>query len=166
MRYSSTTALAALLLSAACTPAADTPAATPATVDTAAALQALDALRNQYIALQNAGDAAGLAALHGDSAGVDIFGLPRLRGRPAIQAAFTADFAARKYTLTEIVPLSRNVRTDTEATEIGTYHNMHDLKGTIDHEWGRYIGAFGKGPDGQWKIQYIMAFPDSTKVDK
>jgi ketosteroid isomerase-like protein len=159
------TALAALLLSAACAPAADTPAAAAA-VDTAAAIQGLDALRNQYITLEVAGDAAGLAALHADSAGVDIFGLPRLRGRPAIQAAFTTDFAARKYTLAEIVPLSRNVRTNTDATEIGTYHSMHDVKGRIDHEWGRYIGAFTKGPDGQWRIAYVMAFPDSTKVDK
>jgi len=97
---------------------------------------------------------------------MDLYGLPRLRGRPAIQTAFAADFAARKYTLTEIVPVSRNVRTDSEATEIGTYHNMHDVKGTMDHEWGRYIGAFTKGADGQWKIMYLMGFPDSTKVDK
>jgi ketosteroid isomerase-like protein len=165
MRHSSALTLVGLLLASGCAPKTEAPATTAA-VDTTAAMQELDALRNQYMTLQNAGDAAGLAALHGDSAGVDIYGLPRLRGRPAIQAAFAADFAARKYTLTEIVPVSRNVRTDTEATELGTYHNMHDVKGTIDHEWGRYIGAFGKGPDGQWKIMYIMAFPDSTKVDK
>ncbi len=166
MRYSSTTTLAAVLLAAACAPRAETPPTATATVDSAAASQGLDVLRDRYIALQTGGDAAGLAALYADSAGVDLFGLPRLRGRPAIQAAFTADFAARKNTLTQIMPGTRSVRTDSEATEIGTYHNMHDVKGTVDHEWGRYLGAFEKGADGQWKITYLMAFPDSTKIDK
>lgn len=165
MRHSSAFTLAALLLASACAPKTETPAAT-ASVDTTAANQGLDALRSQYIALQTGGDGPGLAALYADSAGVDLFGLPRLRGRPAIQAAFTSDFAARKYTLTQITPVSRNIRTDAAATEIGTYHNMHDVKGTVDHEWGRYIGAFEKGTDGQWRIVYLMAFPDSTKVDK
>ncbi len=166
MRFSTPSTLAVLLLAAACAPKADAPRAAAITVDTAAASQGLGVLRNQYVALQTAGDAAGLAALYADSAGVDLYGLPRLRGRPAIHAAFTADFAARKYTLTQIVPVSQNVRTDSDASEIGTYHNMHDVKGTVDHEWGRYIGAFGKGADGQWRIMYLMAFPDSTRVDK
>lgn len=164
MRSSSVVTLAALLL-AACAPKPEAPAAA-AVVDTTAVLQGLDALRSQYIALQTAGDAAGLAAIHADSAGLDLFGVPRLRGRPAILAALTADFAARKYTMAEIMPLTRTVRTNTEAIELGTYHDMHDMKGTVDHEWGRYIGAFAKGADGQWKISYLMAFPDSTKVDK
>jgi hypothetical protein len=166
MRAPSTVTLAALLAATACAPKAEAPAADETAVDTAAVFQSLDALRSRYIALQTAGDAAGLAALHADSAGVDLFGLPRLRGRPAIEAALTADFAARKYTLVEITPLSRNARTSTEATELGTYHAMHDVQGTVDHEWGRYLGAFGTGGDGQWRIQYLMAFPDSTKVDK
>jgi ketosteroid isomerase-like protein len=165
MRTLSSVALAALVMAAACAPKPEVPAAAPA-VDTAAVLQGLDALRNQYIAMQTAGDAAGLTALHADSAGIDLYGLPRLRGKPAILAAITADMAARKYTLAQITPLIRTVRADDEATEIGTYHDMHDVKGTVDHEWGRYLGAFGKGADGQWKIQYLMAFPDSTKVDK
>jgi ketosteroid isomerase-like protein len=166
MRATSTVTLAALLAATACAPEAEAPAAAETAVDTAAIFQSLDDLRGQYIALQTAGDAAGLAALHADSAGLDLFGLPRLRGRPAIQAALTADLAARKYTLVEIMPLSRNARTDTEATELGTYHDMHDVQGKVDHEWGRYLGAFGKGADGQWRIQYLMAFPDSIRVDR
>lgn len=165
MRAFSIVTLAVLVAAAASMPNAQAPVAATA-VDTAAVFQGLDALRAQYIALQTAGDAAGLAALHAETAGLDLFGLPRLRGRPAIQAAITADFAARKYTLVQIMPLSRSARTNTDATELGTYHDMHDVKGTVDHEWGRYLGAFSKGADGQWRIQYLMAFPDSTKVDK
>ena len=166
MRLSSAIPIAALFLSAGCTPPAEAPATTAATVDTAAALQGLDELRRRYITLNTAGDAAGLAALYADSAGLDILGLPRLRGRSAIQAAFAADLAARKFTMTEITPLSRIVRTDTEATEIGTYHNMFTANGTGTHEWGRYVGAFMKRADGQWEVAYLMAFADSTKVDR
>jgi len=164
MRPSSAFTIAALLLGAACAPPAEAPATAAATVDTAAAGQGLDDLRSRYIALNNAGDAAGLAALHADSAGVDILGVPRLRGRPAIQAAFAADFAARKFTLTEIMPFSRSIRTDTEGTELGTYHNMFTVSGAGSHEWGRYVGAFRKRADGQWEIAYLMAFADSTRV--
>lgn len=167
MRPLSASTLAALLLAAACAPPAEEPAtAATATVDTAAALRGLDELRNRYIALNTAGDAAGLAALYADSAGLDILGLPRLRSRSAIQAAFAADFAARKFTLTEILPLSRTVRTDAEVTEIGTYHNMFTANGTGTHEWGRYVGAFAKRADGQWEIAYLMAFADSTRTDR
>ena len=166
MRLSSAIPIAALLLAAACTPPAEAPAADDAAVDTTAALRGLDELRNRYIALNTAGDAAGLAALYADSAGLDILGLPRLRSRSAIQAAFAADFASRKFTLTEIMPLSRNVRTENDATEIGTFHNMFTVNGAATHEWGRYIGAFMKRADGQWEIAYIMAFADSTKVDR
>lgn len=166
MRLSSAIPVAVLLLTAACTPPPDAPAAADAAVDTTAALRGLDELRNRYIAFNTAGDAAGLAALYADSAGLDILGLPRLRSRSAIQAAFVADFAARKFTLTEIMPLSRNVRTESEATEIGTFHNMFTVNGAVTHEWGRYIGAFMKRADGQWEIAYIMAFADSTKVGR
>ena len=164
MRVSSPILIPVLLLAAACRSGADAPSPAAAAVDTAAALRGLDELRTRYIALNTAGDAAGLAALHADSAGVDILGVPRLRNRSAIQTAFAADFAARKFTLTEITPLSRTVRTDAEATEIGTYHNMFTMNGVGTHEWGRYVGAFAKRADGQWEIAYLMAFADSTKV--
>ena len=163
MRAFSTVALAVLVAAAAFAPS-QTPAATA--VDTAAVFQGLDALRSAFIATQTGGDATALAALHADSAGLDLFGLPRLRGRPAIQTAMAADLAARKYTLVEITPFARNARTNTDATELGTYHDMHNGQGKVDHEWGRYLGAFVKGADGQWKIQYLIAFPDSIKAGK
>jgi len=166
MRTPALLALPMLLWSGACAPPAEAPAAAANTVDTAAVFAGLDSLRSRYIALQIAGDAAGLAALHADSAGVDLLGVPRLRGRPAIEAALAADMAARKYTLVEITPTTRSARTNTDATERGTYHDMHDVKGAIDHEWGRWVGAFGKGTDGQWRILYLMAFPDSTRTGK
>jgi ketosteroid isomerase-like protein len=89
-----------------------------------------------------------------------------VRGRPAIEGFFKTDFAARKYTLTEIMPSSFDARTNSEASEIGTYHDMHDANGVKDHEWGRYLVALMKDTDGQWRLAYLIAFADSTKVEK
>ena len=161
-------AAAALLLAAACAPPAKAPeqaAAAPA-VDTASVRAAFAAHRAKYIAAQTSGDATALAALFGDMAAVDIYGLPKLRGRAALEAAFKADFAARKYTLTEITPTATSARTSHDGSEIGTYHDMHDAKGSVDHEWGRYLVALSKGADGQWRLDYLMAFPDSIKPEK
>jgi ketosteroid isomerase-like protein len=159
--------IVALLLVGACAPKPEGPAAAAtAMVDTAAVKSGLDSLRTRYIALQTGGDATGLAGLFTETGGVDIYGLPRLRGRAAIETAFKGDFAARKDTLTQIMPISMTARTGDAASEIGTYHDMHDVNGAKDHEWGRYVGAFEKGTDGQWRIAYLMAFPDSTKAEQ
>jgi len=165
MRYSSMTALASLLLGAACTPKAPDSGAM-ATVDTAAVQTGLDSVRTRYIALRTGDDAAGLAGLYTEDAGIDQYGLPRLRGRPSIEAAFKTDMAARKYTLLEIMPLNLVARTNTDASEIGTYHEMSDSSGTKGHAWGRYLVAFRKDADGMWRLIYLIGFPDSTRVDK
>jgi ketosteroid isomerase-like protein len=154
-------ALATLALGAACTPPAEQPTAA---VDTAAVQTELDSLRNRYIALDVAGDAAGLAALFEENAGIDLYGLPRLRGRAAIEAAFTANFAMRRYEVVEITPLGLEARTATEASEVGTFHTLADSSGTKQHEWGRYLAAFMKGADNQWRLIYLIGFPDSVKV--
>jgi ketosteroid isomerase-like protein len=155
----------ALLLAAACTPKPADSGAT-AVVDTAAFKTGLDSLRTHYIAARTAGDPSALAALYTEDAGVDQYGLPRLRGRAAIEAAFKADYATRKYTVLEIMPLSSEARTNTEGSEIGTYHEMSDSSGTKGHAWGRYLVAFSKDSTGQWRVQYLIGFPDSTKVEK
>lgn len=164
MRPISTTAIAALLLAAACTPKAEAPAV--AAVDTAAARAGTDSLRQHYIMAQMAGDAAGIAGLYTEDATLDIYGIPRQHGRANIQTALAANYAARKYTLTQITPGSFTARTNTDASELGTYHDMHDAMGKKDHEWGRYLVGLAKGTDGMWRLTYVMAFPDSIKPAK
>jgi ketosteroid isomerase-like protein len=157
--------LAALLPAAACTPKpADSGAM--ATVDTATVKSGLDSLRTHYIAARTANDATALAALYAEDAGIDLYGLPRLRGRPSIEAAFKTDFAARKYTVLEIMPSGMQARTNTDASELGTYHEVNDSSGMIGHAWGRYLAAFTKGGDGMWRLAYLIGFPDSTKAGK
>lgn len=151
-------------VAAACTPKSE-PAggAAMAAVDTAAAKPGIDSLRTRYGRLQMAGDAAGVAALYTDDATLDIYGIPRAKGRAAIEATLKGDFGMRKYTLSEVTPIVTTVRTNTDGSEIGTYHDMHDANGKKDHEWGRYVVGFSKGTDGNWRLTYIMAFPDSIK---
>ena len=157
---------AALLLVAACGPKSETPAV--AAVDTAAVRAGADSLRSAYSRLQIAGDAKGVAMLHTEDAGVDLYGAPRMRGRAQIEAGLTQTYAARKFSATDITPLpsSFNAQTSTDGSELGTYHDMWTEAGKTNHEWGRYLVAFHKDSDGQWRLVYLMAFADSTKVDK
>ncbi|HEV8148966.1 MAG TPA: nuclear transport factor 2 family protein [Gemmatimonadales bacterium] len=152
-------------LAAACAPQGGQPAVM-ATVDTAAAKTGIDSTRARYVTLQLAGDATGVAGLYTEDATLDLYGMPRQHGRAAIEAAIKGDYGMRKYTVTEITPLNVAVRTNEDASELGTYHDMHDAKGVKDHEWGRYVAGIRKGADGMWRLSYLMAFPDSTKVEK
>lgn len=158
---------AVLLAASACTPKSEAPATAAAeTVDTAMVKAAGDSLRTHFIARQLAGDASGLAGLFSEQGGVDLYGAPRVRGRAALEGFFKADLGARTYTLAEITPVSFQARSNMDGSEVGTYHDMHDAKGKKDHEWGRYLVAYAKGADGQWRLDYLIAFPDSVKVAK
>jgi ketosteroid isomerase-like protein len=161
--------ISALTLAAvsACAPKAGQQATmAAATVDTAAAMKGVDSLRTSYTKLIVAGDTAGVVGLYTEDATLDLYGVPRAHGRAAIEAGIKADLGMRKYTVSEIKPILTTIRTNDDGSEIGTYHDMHDMKGVKDHEWGRYVVGFHKGADGRWRLNYVMAFPDSTKVEK
>ncbi|MGQ0703394.1 MAG: YybH family protein [Gemmatimonadales bacterium] len=132
-------------------------------VDTAAARAGIDSTRARYAALLMAGDAAGVAALYEEEATLDVYGVPRTKGRANIQATIGTMYGMGKYTVSEINPINTNVRTNEDASEIGTYHNMRDSTGVVTHEWGRFAVGLHKGADGVWRLTYVMAFPDSTK---
>src|SRR5262249_44617272 len=127
-----------------------------ATVDTAAAKAGADSLRMRYIRMQLAGD-TGIVNLYTDDPTVDLFGVPRAKGKAAIAAAIKMDFGMRKYPASEMLPVSTTCRPSTAGTQIATYHDMHDVKGKKDHEWGRYVVGLAKGPDGNWRLTYLMA---------
>jgi uncharacterized protein (TIGR02246 family) len=161
MRTSSTLVLAGLVALACSQPEGGTSAG--AAVDTAQAKAGIDSTRSRYSALQIAGDAAGLAQLHTETATLDVYGIPRTKGRTAIEAGYQADLGVRKFTVSEITPIQVFVRANDMASEIGTYHGMFTAAGTTTHEWGRYVVGLQKGADGVWRLDYLMSFPDSTK---
>ena len=167
MKPFSILAFAAAGIGAACAPpGGDQMSGTGMAVDTAAALAGIDSTRVRYEALQMAGDAAGVAGLYHEDATLDLYGVPRTKGRANIEAAFRANYGMRKYPLTEITPINTSVRTNEDASQIGTYHDMHDVNGAVDHEWGRFVVGLRKGADGVWRLTYLMGFPDSTKAGK
>ena len=165
MRLSLMLSLVAAALAAACAPKSSAPAAA-ATVDTAAATAGIVATRTKYSALQIAGDATGIAGLFDENATLDIYGSPRTQGRASIEAAMKGLYGMRKFSVSDVSPIATTVRTSEDGSEIGTYHDMYEEKGAKTHEWGRYVVGLAKGTDGTWRLTYLMAFPDSIKVEK
>jgi len=165
MRRIAMLTLAAVVAAASASKAQTGGAPAAVKIDTAAAKMGIDSLRARFIRMQLAGD-TGIVNLYTDDATIDQYGAPRTKGKAAIAAAIKMDFGMRKYTVSEINPIATNVRTNSDGSEIGTYHGMHDVKGKKDHEWGRYVVGFAKGTDGNWRLSYLMAFPDSTKAEK
>lgn len=169
LRYIRSISFVALVL-AACTPkpanqAASAPAAAPA-VDQAAVKVGMDSVRAQYMRLQGAGDAGGVAALYAPDGVADFYGEPRMHGRAAIEAALKGAFGMQKPISVEIAASTTNAVNATTAAELGTYHSMASNKGKANHEWGRYVLGAAKDSTGTWKLSYLMAFPDSTRQDK
>lgn len=161
MRYSISLSLLALLVAGAPGLAAQGISTTPG-VDTAG----IAAVRNGYMKLYAAADAAGLAGLFTPDGTVDQFGAPRMKGRAAIEAGFKAAFGMMAPKSIEIAPLRITPATASLAAEIGTYHQMDDLKGKTAHTWGRYVVSLARDSTGTWHLGYVMGFPDSTKTDK
>ena len=160
------TALSAwLALAAACTttPAVEQAAAPPAPPDTAAIRAELQAQVDQTESRYVAGDAAAVAGSYADSAIAEFQGFPSAVGRPAIDSTFARFFASNKIKVAEITLGSVNATSAMTATATGTYHSFADVEGKPLHQWWRWVAAYEKGPDGQWKTSYIMAFADSTK---
>lgn len=138
----------------------------PATVDTAATKAALDGLRAQYMSRYAAGDAAGVAALYSEAGVIDFQGAPQMMGPAGIEAGLKAGFAVEKPVSLEIVSLLTVPIGDARAAERGTYHATGSLNGKTVHAWGRWVSSGVKDSTGAWRLNYLMAFPDSTKTDK
>ena len=155
-----------LFIAAACAPRPVDQAAAGAVVDTAAIKVALDSVRGQYMRFYAARDAAGIAALYSEAGGIDFYGAPPMRGKAGIEAGLNAGFAVQKPVLLEIVAMRTTPIGDARVGELGTYHTMDSLNGKAVHAWGRFVTSGAKDSTGAWRLNYLMAFPDSTKTDK
>lgn len=158
MRTSRTT-LATIGLSMAL--AASALAQTDARPDSAAVRAALNAAFTKMSAGYLAGDAAAVASFFTDDGRAEYAGFPSAVGRAAIQALYEGYFKANKLTVSESTIGAVNVLTADLVTAGGTYHSFGN--GTPKHAWWRWAAAYRKGADGEYRISYIMAFPDSTK---
>lgn len=157
--------LAGLVAFAACNaPAVETAAAPPAP-DTAAVRTEIQALLDRTEASYLAGDAAAVAATYADSAIAEFQGFPTAIGRPAIESSYAQYFAANRLKVAEMTIGSVSPTSPATATTLGAYHSFGESAGKPVHQWWRYLAAYEKGADGQWKISYIMAFVDSSRTE-
>jgi ketosteroid isomerase-like protein len=158
--------LALALIWAACSPPATQQAAAPPAVDSAAVKAAVADLWQRWSAADTAADLAALVEMVGDSARIDVMGLPPMVGRAAWKAAAEAGFKTMKYTSMNIRPEMTVPISNELAYENGSYTEGSVQGKQKQMAYGRYAGALRKYPDGKWRIAYIMVFADSTPAVK
>ncbi len=149
----------------ACSQPAPQQAAAPA-VDSAAVRNAVSDVLARYVTADTSNNVAAAAAMFGDSARIDARGAPVLMGRAAIQAFMEPMFKANHYTSMMFMPDMTIPVNNDQAYQSGSYMegstptNKKMAKPMMDY--GRYAMAIAKGPDGQWRMAYLMVFSDST----
>lgn len=150
-----------LLGGVACAKPAEPPAAAPA-VDSAAVTAAAASFWQRYGQAGLAGDTTAMLAMYGDSIRVGARGLPPMVGKAAVQAQFSPMWKTTKYTTFTVTPDLTIPVSNELAYQNGSYveGSTSGPKGMT--VYGRYAAAIAKGPDGQWRLGYIMAFADST----
>lgn len=151
-------ALAALV---ACTPKAEEQAAPPAAVDSAAVVSAAVGYWPRWIAAVTAGDMAAMGGLVSDSVRLDLKGFAPMVGKAAFLASFEPLMKTTKVD-SEIVTAEQTTAISNElAYQTGDYAETTTTAGKSQTAYGRYAAAIGKGADGQWRLNYVMAFADS-----
>lgn len=154
--------LALALLIAACAKPADQMAAAPAAVDSAAVSSAVSDLWQRWITADTAGNTAALVEMVGDSARLDLRGMPPMLGRAAWKTMVEAGYKTTKYTSMTITPDMTIPISNELAYQNGNYTEGSTTAGKNMMDHGRYASALRKDADGQWRIAYIMVFSDST----
>jgi uncharacterized protein (TIGR02246 family) len=124
---------------------------------------AIENVGQQYKVYLLNGDALGIASLFTEDGRFELYGFPSMVGRPGIAATLKSAFTTAKYKVWEISfneagPLGGDI-----ATAGGTVHDQSEVSGKPVHGWYRWAAEYRKGSDGQWRIAFLMAFPDSTK---
>lgn len=150
-----TAATAALLTVAACAPQAPVPdpAAEAAAVEAAKA--AIDEVRTKYLAAENSGDAAALAAMYTDDGVYMPSNMPAAAGKAEIQARFEQMFA-QMTAQGSATPASIDIAGDW-AIERGSFQTTLTPKAGGDpiQNTGKYV-VVSKKTDSGWKIHYLI----------
>lgn len=156
--------VAALAVAAAlaCAPPATEQAVAPPAVDSAGVTQAVEDLWSRYIAADTAGNVDAVLALYSETARLDAPGVPPAVGRAAIDSVARAMTASRDLNSLMIHTAATYVAGNEMAYTRGTYMETYTANQKTATDYGRYASAVVKGADGQWRIQYLMAFTDST----
>ncbi|MDQ8154764.1 MAG: DUF4440 domain-containing protein [Gemmatimonadota bacterium] len=158
MKKSRVAVLAVILSAIACAAPKQTPAPQPTAEEARAAL---DAWWTSYAVAVKAGDAAALAAMHAPDVYLVEPGMPTMRGRDAVAAAFGEGFKVVKYAELNIHP---------EVTEwfgerifqAGSFDDRFAIQGKSQASYGRYTGFFEKDSAGTWRVLRALVAQDSV----
>lgn len=154
--------LGALLAAAVgCAPPAEQAAAPPA-VDTAGVTQALSTVWSSLSAAVTSENMDAIMPLYHSAARIDEPGLPPMIGSAMMDSVLRPVLAARDYTSLDVVPHTTTVVSNDLAYQAGTYSESFVEGGKTTMIYGRWASAIAKDSTGQWRIGYLMAFPDST----
>ena len=154
-----------VLLIAAFAACGQSPAAAPAVapaVDTAAVQRALAGFWPRWVVAATTGDTAAMGALLADSVRIDAMGFPPILGRAGWITIFATMLKTSKVESETITPERTTVVSNELAYQTGDFVETVTAEGKTHTEFGRFAAALRKDPDGQWRLNYIMAFPDST----
>jgi len=140
---------------------AASPAAAPA-VDTAAVQTAVAGFWPRWVAAATTGDTAAMGALLADSVRIDAKGFPPILGRAGWVTTFATMLKTSKVESETITTERTTVVSNELAYQTGDFVETVTAEGKTQTEYGRFAAALRKFPDGEWRLSYIMAFPDST----
>ncbi|HSE52573.1 MAG TPA: DUF4440 domain-containing protein [Gemmatimonadales bacterium] len=158
-------AFSGVLLIAAFAACGERPAATPAAepaVDTAAVQAAVAGFWPRWITAATTGDTAAMGELLADSVRIDAKGFPPILGRAGWVTIFATMLKTSKVESETITTEQTAVVSNELAYQTGDFIETVTAGGKTQTEYGRFAAALRKDPDGQWRLSYIMAFPDST----
>jgi len=133
-------------------------------IDTALVKAALAQIWNTLGTAEETGDVAAFGSVFHDNARIDGQGGAPLAGRATIEGKARQSFGARKYHVMDMIPIGTTVWDSTAAYQYGTLMEVHTPHGEKTRtEYGRWAGEVVRGADGQWRVNHLIAFLDSTR---
>jgi hypothetical protein len=138
--------------------------APPAAPDPAVVRTALESLGQHYKVYTLNSDARAIASLFARDGRLEVFGSPSMAGPVAIDAGLRAGFASVKYKTWEIHYGDIEALSSDVAVARGSTYTVAESKGKTVRSWNRWMAAYKRGADGMYRIQFLAAFPDSSRT--
>lgn len=109
-------------------------------------------------------DPQAYARLYTDTAVFEWPAFNTVRGRAGLEAMVRNSWASLNDMDLELTVSSRRIAPN-HATELGAFRQtFRDPKGASMAEYGRYVTALARQPDGTWLIDRFFGFADSTRT--
>lgn len=129
----------------------------------AAAAAGIDSLNVRLTHTYRDRDPKAYAALYTDGAVFEWPAFKTVRGREGMERMVRGNWASLDSMDLKLHVASRRVARD-HATEFGAFEQSYrDPKGVHMTEFGRYVTALARQPDGSWRIDHFFGFEDSTR---